>query len=65
MKNQSAMVLTALALSGILMACTPTVRVEPPSEPITINLNVKIDHEIRVKVDRELDTLFSDDSELF
>jgi hypothetical protein len=45
--------------------CTPTVKVEPPSEPITINLNVKIDHEIRVKVDKELDTLFSDDSNLF
>lgn len=46
-------------------ACTPTVKVEAPSEPITINLNVKIDHEIRVKVDRELDNIFSEDSELF
>ena len=31
----------------------------------TFNLNVKVDHEIRVKVDKELDNLFSDDSELF
>ena len=46
-------------------ACTPTVRVEAPSEPITINLNVKIDHEIRVKVDKELDDIFSTDSVLF
>jgi hypothetical protein len=46
-------------------ACTPTVKVEAPSEPITINLNVKIDHEIRVKVDKELDSLFSENSELF
>lgn len=53
---------TAAALAA---ACTPTVRVEPPSEPITINLNVKIDHEIRVKVDRELDGLFSENSDLF
>ena len=53
------------AIIMVLMACTPTVKVEPPSEPITINLNVKIDHEIRVKVDRELDDLFSDDSDLF
>ncbi len=54
-------VFTGLALAG----CTPTVRVAPPTEPITINLNVKIDHEIRVKVDRELDDIFSEDSELF
>ena len=56
--------LTAAILLA-LTACTPTVKVEAPSEPITINLNVKIDHEIRVKVDRELDDLFSDDSDLF
>ncbi len=47
------------------MACTPTVKVEAPSEPITINLNIKIEHEIRVKVDKELDNIFSQDSGLF
>jgi hypothetical protein len=54
-----------LCLGALLAACTPTVEVKPPSEPITINLNVKIEHEIRVKVDKELDDLFSEDSELF
>lgn len=49
----------------LVVACTPTVKVEAPTEPITINLNVKIDHEIRVKVDKELDSLFSEESELF
>lgn len=48
-----------------LAACTPTVEVKAPEEPITINLNVKIEHEVRVKVDKELDDLFADDSELF
>ena len=54
-------ILTAL---GLLSACTHRVEVAA-KEPITINLNVKVDHEIRVKVDKELDDLFSDDSELF
>ncbi|WP_438865501.1 YnbE family lipoprotein [Neptunicella sp.] len=45
-------------------ACTHRVEVAA-KEPITINLNVKIDHEIRVKVDKELDNVFSADSELF
>lgn len=53
--------LAALALS----ACTPTVQVAMPNEPITINLNIKIEHEIRVKVERELDDIFSEDSDLF
>ncbi|MBT1063488.1 YnbE family lipoprotein [Bowmanella sp. Y26] len=48
----------------MLGACTHRVQVET-KEPITINLNVKVDHEIRVKVDKELDSLFSEDSELF
>ena len=45
-------------------ACTPTVRVAT-DKPITINLNVKIEHEIKIKVDKELDDLFANDSELF
>ena len=49
----------------LMVGCTPTVQVKAPDEPITINLNVKIEHEIRVKVDKELDDLFDDDSELF
>ncbi|WP_373286106.1 YnbE family lipoprotein [Lacimicrobium alkaliphilum] len=48
----------------MLSACTHKVQVET-KEPITINLNVKVDHQIRVKVDKELDDLFSEDSELF
>lgn len=46
-------------------ACTPRVEVAAPDKPITINLNVKIDHEIRVKVDKELDQVLSSDSGLF
>nr|WP_285236349.1 YnbE family lipoprotein [Shewanella algae] len=44
--------------------CTPTVKIEPPDKPIVINLNVKIEHEIRIKVDKELDQLLTND-ELF
>jgi len=56
-------VITGLAL--MLTGCTPRVEVAAPEKPITINLNVKIDHEIRVKVDKELDQVLSKDSGLF
>ena len=49
----------------LMVACAPTIQVKAPDEPITINLNVKIEHEIRVKVDKELDNLFAEDSDLF
>ncbi|MFT2091454.1 YnbE family lipoprotein [Paraglaciecola sp. 2405UD69-4] len=54
------LVLTVLGIT----ACTHKVQVET-KEPITININVKIDHEIRVKVDKELDDVFNEDSSLF
>lgn len=56
--------LSVLLMTLGLFACTHKVQVET-KEPITINLNVKIDHEIRVKVDKELDDLFADDSDFF
>ncbi len=55
-----------LPLSLVLLAaCTPRIALEAPKEPITINLNVKIDHEIRLKVEKDIDQLFSEDSNLF
>ena len=47
------------------LGCTPTVQVAPPDKPIEINVNVKIEHEIRVKVDEQLDDAFSDNADIF
>ena len=54
-----------LLLAGFVAACTPTVQVAAPKEPIEINLNVKIEHSIRVQVDKELESLFEEDSDVF
>jgi hypothetical protein len=59
--RSSTMLVAAMVV--LLAACTPTVKVAT-DEPITINLNVNIKHEILVKVDKDLDDLFADD-ELF
>ncbi|BBB29103.1 YnbE family lipoprotein [Neptunomonas japonica] len=59
-------VLSGVLLSSILlMGCSPKVQVAVPNEPININLNVKIEHKILIKVDREIDDLLSDQSDLF
>ena len=51
-------------LAGSLAGCTHTVIVKA-EEPITINLNIKIEHEIRIKVDKELDDLFKAEPGIF
>jgi cobalamin biosynthesis protein CbiD len=55
----------AILAAAILPACQPKVQVVAPKEPITINLNVKIEHEIRVRVDKDLDDLFAEEEGLF
>jgi hypothetical protein len=54
---------TALLL--LLAACTPRVQVEAPKEPITINMNIKIEHEIRVNVDKDLEKAFENQEDIF
>ena len=62
--KQTKFLLSLAAALLLASACTPTVKIEPPDKPIVINLNVKIEHEIRIKVDKELDQLLTND-ELF
>ncbi|KAA0874182.1 YnbE family lipoprotein [Nitrincola tapanii] len=58
--------LAGIGLLLVLAAgCTPTVQVAAPTDPITINLNVNIKHEILVKMDKEIDQLLQDNSDLF
>jgi len=53
-------------VSSILVwSCTPRIEVVPPDKPITINLNIKIDHEVRIKVEKDLEDVFSENSKLF
>ena len=57
----------AWLLGSVLLvsACQPKVQLEAPKEPITINLNVKIEHEVRIKVDKDLESLFAEDEDIF
>lgn len=48
-----------LVAMPVIAACSPTVRIEAPDEPIEINLNV------RIRIDRELDELFDEEDDIF
>ena len=57
-------ILCASIVVAAATACTPTVKVAT-DEPITINLNVNIRHEILVKVDKQLDSAIGGNSDIF
>lgn len=46
-------------------ACQPKVQVEAPKEPITINLNVKLDAEVRVKLEQQAEEDIKQNPEIF
>ena len=56
---------TLMMVVSFLAGCNPTVKIEAPDKPIEINLNVKIEHEIRLQVDKDLEGLFDEESEVF
>ena len=62
--KKMACVLT-VAVAALLTGCTPRIEVAAPKEPITINMNVKIEHEIHIKVDKDVETLLKSRSDLF
>lgn len=47
--------LLRLSLAALLVAgCTPTVQVQAPDKPIEINLNVTIEHHIKVEIEKDV-----------
>ncbi len=56
------------AAIGILLAlsnCAPTVKVEAPKEPITINLNIKLDANVRLQLEEKAKDDIKDNPGIF
>jgi len=51
--------------AALASACAPKVQIVAPDRPIEINLNVKIDQEVRVRLDQEVEDLIADNPDLF
>ncbi|MCG8490332.1 MAG: YnbE family lipoprotein [Sneathiellales bacterium] len=64
-QNLTAFSVSALGLLLMLQACSPTVKVEAPSEPITINLNIKLDAEVRLKIEEDAKDDIENNPEIF
>ncbi len=61
MQTLASAVLLALLIGG----CQPTVKIEAPTEPITINLNIKLDADIRLKVEEEAEGVIESNPDIF
>lgn len=55
----------ACALGLLTIAACATVKVEAPDEPIEINLNVKIEQEVRIRLDEDIEDLIADNPDIF
>jgi YnbE-like lipoprotein len=54
-----------LVLSILLLSGCVRLEVATPEKPITINMNVKIEHEIQISVDKDVENLLRNQSNLF
>ncbi len=50
------------ALAG---ACTPTVRVEAPKDPIRIDLNVNIQQDVRIRLEKSVEQIHENNPDIF
>ncbi|VXC79666.1 putative lipoprotein [Enterobacterales bacterium 8AC] len=65
MNNTTGALLVAVVGVCLLSGCVPRIEVATPKDPITINMNVKIEHEIFIKVDKDVENLLKNQSGLF
>ena len=56
---------SAVLLALLVGGCQPTVKVEAPTEPITINLNIKLDADVRLKVEQEAEEVIDSNPDIF
>ena len=57
-------ILLSLTILTLAAGCTPTVKVAT-DEPITINLNVKLDAEVRVKLEEQAQEDIQENPDIF
>lgn len=55
----------SLVTISALAACAPTVKVQAPDKPIEINLNVNIEHRVKVQIDRDVQDAMNKNKDIF
>ncbi|WP_232326349.1 YnbE family lipoprotein [Xenorhabdus hominickii] len=59
------MILVSIMLISLVLSGCIRLEMATPDKPININMNVKIEHEIHIKVDRQIEDMLKNNSNLF
>lgn len=59
------LILAAFISMISIISCTPTVKVQAPDKPIEINLNVNIEHRIKVEIEKDVKTAIANNPNIF
>jgi len=65
MKIMTFSILSLPLAMTFLVGCTPTIKLEAPDKPIEINMNIKIEQEVRIRVEKDLDKEILANPDLF
>ncbi len=63
-KQNRNMMLVPLAII-MMSACTPTVQLQAPEKPIEINLNVNIEHRVKVEIEKDVRESIEKNKDIF
>lgn len=63
--NRAKAALLVTAITAGLAACTTVTLKGSEDEPIVVNLNVKIDQEVRVKLDKDISDMIAQNPDIF
>jgi hypothetical protein len=55
----------SLTMALMVSACSPTVKVQAPDKPIEINLNVNIQHHVKVEIEKDVKKAISSNPNIF
>jgi len=58
-------VFTYGVMAVLMTACQPKLQIVAPEKPIEIILNIKIDQQVRVRLDEDVDELITNNPDLF
>ncbi len=49
----------------LISACTPKVQIQAPDKPIEINLNVNIEHHVKVEIEKDVKQAITKNPDIF
>jgi len=65
MKNINPVILSFALITMLITACTPTIKVEAPDKPIVINMNINIEHRVKVQIERDVEKSIKRNKDIF